>query len=157
MSVDVDGLRSAIQNIKLQIAGLEDDVLRLEQIADEAEARPPSPGVSASDTLDLPPGIVVSKPDVVSQFVRAHPGLVKLVHEMATVLLDEFDEERAEIELTLYQDPEIDDRYLVLYVRLPEYDDSLMPRLHAVSERVDSRFSASDEWVLVTTDFRPLA
>ncbi len=160
MSVDVEGLRSTIQSIRQQIArqgivGLDDDVVRLEQIADAAEAEPPDAADSAATELSLPSEIVVPRPDAVNQYVRAYPELADLARDMATALVEEFRGERSEIELDLYQDPEIDDRYLVFYVRLPEYDDSLMPRIRTISEQVDSRVPPTPEWVHVSTDYRP--
>ena len=161
MSVDVEGLRSTIRNIKQQIArqgivGLDDDVDRLERIATDAEAQSSDAADSATCVFNLPPEIVVARPDAVNEYVRAHPKLADLVRDMAAALVDEFRGERSEIELALYQDPEIDDRQLTFYVRLPEYDDSLVPRLEAVSEQVDSRFPPTPEWVLVTTDYHPM-
>ena len=161
MSVDVQGLRSTIRDIKQRIArqqivGLEEDVARLEQIADDAERQSSAGAGSATPSLELPAEIVVPRPDEVSAYVRAHPELADLVRDMAAALVEEFRGERSEIELDLYQDPESDERQLTFYVRLPEYDDSLLPRIHAVSEQVDSRYPPTPDWVLVTTDYRPM-
>jgi len=160
MSVDIEGLRSTIRSIKQQIVkqqivGLDEDIVRLERIADEAETRPPDGAGSVVPCLNLPAEILVPWPDGVNAYVRAHPELADLVRDMAATLVEEFRNGRSEIELDLYQDPEIDDRYLVLYVRLPEYDGSLMPRIKAVTTRFDDRRAKMDGRILITSDYEP--
>ena len=105
------------------------------------------PGSSALSGLSLPAEIVVRDPGAVAAYVRVHPDLASVVSEMAAALVSEFRGERSEIGLVLYRDPEIDDRQLTLYVRVPEYGEMLMPRLDAVWERVDSRFPPTPDWV----------
>jgi hypothetical protein len=162
MSIDVEGLRSTIRKIKRQIArrhivGLDEDVIRLEQIAAAAEAKSPNGGGLPAAGLKLPPEIVVPHPDVIAEYLSGRPGLANQVQTMAAALLEDFRNDRSEIELVVYQDPEIDDRQLTFYVRLAEYDDSLMPRLHTVVEQVERQFPPSSDWILVTTDHRSIA
>ena len=149
MTIDTSDLRSTI-------SALEDQVARLRRIADAADAHTIPVTDPASVGLAVPPDIIVRRLEEIVGYVRAHPHLKDLVTEMAAALVDEFRGERSEIELVLYQDPEIDDRQLTFYVRLPEYDDSLMPRIRAVSEHVDNRFPPGPDWVHVTTDFHPM-
>jgi hypothetical protein len=59
-----------------------------------------------------------------------------------------------ELSLELYQDPEIDDRYLSLYVREREYRPDLMARIEVVRERVNPMLDDVPGDFLVTTDFR---
>lgn len=94
--------------------------------------------------------------DIVAGYLVAHPDLTELVGEMAAALVEEFRGERSELELTLYQDPEIEDQYLVYYVRVAEYDDSLMPRLRAATAPFLERRGQTDGWVLATTEYEPL-
>lgn len=161
MSIDVQGLRSTIRNIKQEIArqqivGLDEEIDRLERIADDAEHRSRNGADSATCDLNLPPEIVAPRPDAVNEYVRAHLELADLVRDMAAALVEEFRGERSQIELDLYQDPEIDDRYLTLIVRLPEYDDSLMPRIKAVTRPFDDRRAKTDGWILITSDYEPI-
>jgi hypothetical protein len=155
MTLDVRGLKSAVSRLL-------DDAAEIQRIvaASAAESGQIGEGdqVTPTETIDLglPAEIIVPRPDAVAEYLRAHPDLVAVVREMAAALVKEFRGEPSEIELALYQDPEIDERYLTYYVRVPEYDDSLMPRIRAVSEQVDSRYPPTPEWVLVTTDHRPM-
>jgi len=157
MSIDVDGLRRTIRNIEEQLKHLGEEVVRLRRIADDAEAQSSNGAGLPAAGLSLPPEVVVPRPDEVDDFVRAHPELSDRLREMAAALLEEFRGDRSEIELVVYQDPEIDDRQLTFYVRLAEYDDSLLPRLHTVIEQVERRFPSSSDWILVTTDHRSIA
>jgi hypothetical protein len=141
-----------VSEIYRTITTLEDEAARLRRVAAEAATATDLAGVG----LALPPEVVVSYPNAIVAYLGAHPDLVPLVGEMATALVNEFRGERSQIELALYQDPETDDRQLTFYVRLPAYDATLVPRLHAISERVDSRFPPTPEWVLVTTDYGPI-
>jgi hypothetical protein len=60
----------------------------------------------------------------------------------------------AELSLELYRDPEFDDCYLTLYVRMNKYDGQVMAKIHAVRSKFADRLSAINGYLLVTTDFR---
>jgi len=156
MSVDVEGLRRTIRNIEEQMKHLGEEVDRLRRIADDAEAQSANGVGLPAAGLDLPREIVVPHPEAVAEYIGADQQLTLLVQDMATALVGEFRGERSEIELDLYQDPEIEDHFLVLYVRAPEYEDGFMDRLDSVAERFNDRRSQSDGWVLVTSDFEPI-
>lgn len=61
----------------------------------------------------------------------------------------------AELSLEVYRDPEINDRYLSLCIRLAHYGPDMMERIEKVSQSFESRISPSRGYVLLTTDFRP--
>ena len=156
MSVDVQGLRSTIRSIRQQLVGLEEDVARLEQIADGAEAPSPDAPVSATPELGLPPEIVVPRPDAVAAYLRAHPDTVDVVRELASALIHEFRNQRSAIMLDTEQDAYVDEVDLVFNVRVAAYDQALMDRLHCVEERFDDRLARSSGSVYVTTDHVPV-
>lgn len=60
----------------------------------------------------------------------------------------------AQLVLDVYQDPEIDDEYLVLYVRVPHYDDSVMERIAAAEAEYLDMLADKSGWIQLTTDFR---
>jgi len=60
----------------------------------------------------------------------------------------------AQLVLDVYQDPEIDDEYLVLYVRMPHYDDSVMERIAAAEAEYLDMLADKSGWIQLTTDFR---
>ena len=56
--------------------------------------------------------------------------------------------------LDVYRDPEIDDEYLALYVRLSHYDDSVMERITAAESEYLEMLADKSGWIQLTTDFR---
>jgi len=60
----------------------------------------------------------------------------------------------AQLVLDVYQDPEIDDEYLVLYVRMLHYDDSVMERIAAAEAEYLDMLADKSGWIQLTTDFR---
>src|SRR5687768_709537 len=111
MSIDVEGLRSTIRSIRhhiarQQIVGLEEDVARLQQIAENAEGGSRSSADPDHDLgVALPSVVRVSNPHEISAYLSRHPDMTRLVEEAALQLAEEFRGDRSEIELVLYRDP----------------------------------------------------
>ncbi len=61
---------------------------------------------------------------------------------------------KAEISLEVYEDPEIDDEYLTLYIRAQEYSDSIMNKIRDLRKEFEEQLSYRDGWVLITADFK---
>jgi hypothetical protein len=61
----------------------------------------------------------------------------------------------AELSLELYRDPEIDYRYLALFVREEQYQADIMDTIHALSKPFDDALEKLPGYLLVTTDFCP--
>jgi hypothetical protein len=159
MSLDTSDVQSAIRKIESDMRRLQADVEQLRRTVDASEVSGMGlPQDAPTDLgLNLPAEIVVKQPGEIAQYLRTRPTLTRIVSDMAIALVEEFRGERSEIELAVYQDPEIDDHYLIYYVRVPQYDDTFAPRLHGVWARVDSRCSPSREWIQVSTDYQPIA
>jgi len=60
----------------------------------------------------------------------------------------------AQLVMDVYQDPEIDDSYLVLYIRLKHYDDSVIERLEKAEAEFLNQLVNKRGWIQLTTDFR---
>lgn len=148
MTIDLHSLRGTLRQLKNDVAVLHRRVEAVEQQL--ADAAPAEIGVQ------LPAEIVVAHPAAVAAFLWERPALAQIVAEMAPAILQEFAGEPSQVVLDLYEDPEIDDRYIVYYVRLPEYTDSIMERLYRVSEQFHGD-GESPDWVLVTTDYHPMS
>jgi hypothetical protein len=56
--------------------------------------------------------------------------------------------------LDVNRDPEIENEYLVLLVRMPSYDEGTYRRIRAIRQAVASALSEGEGRVLATTDFR---
>lgn len=182
MSLDLPSLHRAIDRLEGEVAELRRLAKAAEagqtaEIGDAAEVaspapsspeRPSSPAPASAEApgspqppgvgVALPPEVRVPRPAVVAACLRDHPDVAGTVGEMAAAVVVELQGERSEIELDLYEDPEIDDyRYLTFYVRVPEYDGTLLDRLDTVAEQFDDRFTHTSDMVLITTDHRPMS
>lgn len=60
-----------------------------------------------------------------------------------------------QLNLEVYRDPESNDRYLLLSLRLPEYDDTVMERIRIIRKEYSSFLAGATGWFLLTTDFSP--
>jgi len=60
----------------------------------------------------------------------------------------------AQLVMDVYQDPEIDDCYLALYIRLKHYDDSVVERLEKAEAEFLNQLVHKRGWIQLTTDFR---
>ena len=157
MTLDLAELQGALLKLEQDMGRVREDIAQIRRFANAAAKSDLLPEADLRALgLTLPREILVRRTDVVAGYLAAHPDLTELVGEVAAALVEEFRGERSEIEPPLYQDPEIEDQYLAYYVRVPRYDDSLLPRIRAVSEKVDNRFPLGPNWVHVTTDSRPM-
>ena len=98
-------------------------------------------------------GIALVNETEIAAYLAAHPDLAKVVPSVGARVREEFGK-NAQLTLRLYRDPEIDDRYLSLNVRLLGYDDRTMERIDRVSEPFDEQLCDASGYLLVTTDFR---
>lgn len=60
----------------------------------------------------------------------------------------------AQLILNVYNDPEIEDRYLVIYVRSPVYDDDFMNKLEEAEGEFINDLVDKEGWLQLSTDFR---
>jgi hypothetical protein len=98
-------------------------------------------------------GIALANEAEITTYLAAHPDLANVVPSVGARVREEFGKD-AQLTLRLYRDPEIDDRYLSLNVRLLGYDDHTMERIDRVSEPFDEQLCDASGYLLVTTDFR---
>jgi hypothetical protein len=99
-------------------------------------------------------GVAVVEPEMVCSYLESHPDMPDVVEDVCRDARREFGPE-ASLSLRVYCDPEIEDRYLALSVRLKSYPPDVVRRLHAVSDAQESRLWDKSGSILVTTDFGP--
>jgi hypothetical protein len=90
----------------------------------------------------------------VREYLHAHPHLGQPLSSVCDATRHAFGPD-AELSLELYRDPEADDRYLTLYVRLEKYDARILERIEAVRLPFEDQLAQFSGHLLVTTDFRP--
>jgi excisionase family DNA binding protein len=99
-------------------------------------------------------GVSIPKRAEVEAYLESFPDVAMLLPELCWQARVEFGPQ-ADLTLELYRDPEIDDRCLILSVRLPRYDSNFMDRIQRVSRRFDDKIAPQSGYILLTTDFRP--
>ena len=98
--------------------------------------------------------VVVPNPQDVECYLREHSALQLLLPQICEQVRAEFGRD-AELSLELYRDPEIDDRYLTLYVRQDRYDANIIERLDQLGEQFADELERCTGDILLTTDFCP--
>jgi hypothetical protein len=88
----------------------------------------------------------------VTGYLANHPELAQLLPGICGEVREALGFE-PELSLELYKDPEIDDRYLTLYVRKEKYEPDILDRLQTVSDRFNPRLEDISGYFLLATDF----
>ena len=101
----------------------------------------------------LPADVHVSGVEQVDSYLRGHRDLAAMVPAMCLQAREEFGPQ-AELTIQINHDHEIDDPYLILYVRLPAYAPDTRKRIDAVWQHFEEELSGLSGWIILTTDFR---
>jgi len=96
--------------------------------------------------------VQIPKRNEVALYLGEHRQLGRLLPEVCAKVRKAIGP-NAELSLEVYRDPEIDDRYLTLYVRQTNYDDSTMDRIETIGSQFNSRLEKVTGYLLLTTDF----
>ena len=97
-------------------------------------------------------GIQIPKRNEVLGYLAEHRQLSRLLPGICAQVRRVFGP-NVELSLELYRDPEVDDRYLTLYVRQQAYDTEIMDRIETVSRQFNGRLEKISGYLLLTTDF----
>jgi hypothetical protein len=101
-------------------------------------------------------GIGVPHPSEVQGYLLSHPDTIPAlagVGEIAAAALGTI----AELSLELYKDFETRDEYLTVYARQAEYQETLLDEIDRARELYEPYIRDVSGWILLTTDFRPVA
>jgi len=98
--------------------------------------------------------ITISKPSEVSDYLIRYPDLSNFVLYICKIARDEFGIQ-TQLSLEIYNDPEIEDEYLTLYVRQQHYDENILDKIEDVRKQYEEMLIGRSGWLLVTTDFHP--
>jgi hypothetical protein len=94
----------------------------------------------------------IENPNLIREYLSQFTGLLDVIPEAVNAAKKHFPE--AQLVIDVYQDPEIADCYLVLYIRLKYYDDSVMERLEKAEAEFLSHLVSKRGWIQLNTDFR---
>ncbi|MFN3762324.1 MAG: hypothetical protein ACK4WK_03865 [Anaerolineae bacterium] len=93
-------------------------------------------------------------PAEVRDYLLRYPDIIELVPQV--IRLARRDLPEAQLILTVYQDPEIDEEeYLVIYARFAHYDESVIEKIDTVMDKYLRQLVSREGWIQLTTDFRP--
>ncbi|MFO0969946.1 MAG: hypothetical protein U0793_30705 [Gemmataceae bacterium] len=98
------------------------------------------------------PGVVIRDAGEVSSYLGQHPELRKLLPSICAEVRAALGKD-VELSLEVYNDPEIDDRYVTLYVRESRYEADILDRLQKISDGFNHRLEDIPGYFLLTTDF----
>jgi hypothetical protein len=93
----------------------------------------------------------VQDASLVQDYIVEFPELIEVVPRAVRAAKRHLPE--AQLVLKAYRDPEIEDRYLALYVRLPTYDEKVMERIESAEAEFLDRLADAQGWLQLTTDF----
>jgi hypothetical protein len=116
--------------------------------------------------LSKDPQVRVKNPKLVRRYLYKFNDMIDVVPKAVNAAKRHFP--KAQLVLDLYEDPEIEDRHLVLYVRLWSYDESVMERVREARTELKSFIDRLEEtekeflhhlverrgWLQLTTDFQ---
>ncbi|SRR5579871_5376400 len=91
----------------------------------------------------------------VRAYFDEHPDMPEVTERICQAARREFG---PEVSLTLlaYRDPEIEDEYLLLRVRLPSYNPGTMRWIRSISDPYEDELVGKSGVILVTSDFGPI-
>ena len=93
----------------------------------------------------------IKNPEQVKYYLSLYRELIDLIPIAVEIAKKHFPE--SSIVLDVYIDPEINDSYPVLYIRLSEYDESFIERLNAAESELLPLLVNKKGWIQLSTDF----
>ena len=99
-------------------------------------------------------GVILENQERVREYLLRFPDLMDVIPHAIHSVLHFLPESR--LFLDVYCDPEVEDEYLILYVRLQNYDTSVIERIEAAEREYIDLLAEKKGWLQVTTDFREL-
>ncbi len=103
------------------------------------------------DIERLAPGVRLADPEGIREYLVQYPEMAEVIPMAVDAARRHFPE--AQLVLGVYRDPEIDDRYLALYLRLKDYADFVDSCNRAEAEFIH-HLRDKRGWIQLTTDFR---
>lgn len=98
-------------------------------------------------------GIAIPHPSELRNYLFRHVDMLKLLIRASDLAFSRFGA-RAHLSLEVYQDPEINDEYLTMYVRLQKYDSTVMKQIKEIRKEYADLLKDASGWFLLTTDLK---
>lgn len=94
----------------------------------------------------------IVSPLKVRDYLYRYPEIAELSRKVSNAVYQYFDF-RAQLFMEIEDDEVPDSEYLVIYIRVPEYDNSVMDRIRKIRESYYDSLNNTTGWFLLTTDF----
>ncbi len=88
------------------------------------------------------------------EYLLRFPDMIHLTPFVCEMVWERF-RSSAQLSVEVYQDPEIEDEHIIIYVRQANYDVDIMDTIEKIHATYKSKLTGKSGWLLVTTDFRP--
>jgi len=95
--------------------------------------------------------VKVNNPKNIKNYLSRFSDLTDLIPIAVGIAKKHFPE--SSIVLDVYVDPEINDSYIILYIRLCQYDDSFIDKLAIAESELFPLLADKEGWIQMTTDF----
>lgn len=117
-----------------------------------------STGASISDQIEgilryfRSLGANIVSPNEVRDYLDRYPEIIEISRNVFDAVYQYFDF-KAQLSLEIEDDEVPNSEYLVMYIRLPEYDNSVMDRIREIRDSYYALLDNTTGWFLLTTDF----
>lgn len=95
--------------------------------------------------------VLVRDAQELQEYLLKFPRIIDVLAEAVRTVKEHFPE--AKLLLGMYRDPEAEDWYPLLCVRLKAYDENFMDRLETAEAKFIGRLTETEGWLQLTTDF----
>ncbi|MGB9720334.1 MAG: hypothetical protein ACPL28_02490 [bacterium] len=112
-----------------------------------------STGIENLFNLLVSTKISIPEPAEVRNYLLVYPDMINILLPVFNKITEKFNTS-AQISLEVYEDPEINDKYLTAYIRQETYNENIMDLIDEISSECESLLANSTGWLLITTDFQ---
>jgi hypothetical protein len=147
---DLDLIVWSLQQVQLEPIRLGIDDLLMVWLAQQVQLEPITFRIEGLMGW-LAQRVQLEDPQSIREYLLQFNDLLDLIPHAVRLVRKHFPEAR--MVMTVYQDPEIEDRYLVLYVRLRQYDDTFLDRLEKAERDFLPLLANKRGWIQLSTDF----
>ncbi len=95
--------------------------------------------------------VEIKNPQRIRRYLSRFTDLIDLLPIVVNIAKKYFPQ--SSIVMDVYIDPEINDSYIVLYIRLSQYDNSFIERLAAAESEILPLLVNKKGWIQLTSDF----
>ncbi len=110
--------------------------------------------IATETVLDSLQPLRIAIPELaaVRDYLVDYPDMADLLPSVCKATREQFEND-TQLSLEVYRDPEIDDKYLTLYIRQQQYDEYILDSIKSVWAEYQDNLIGKSGCILVTTDF----